>query len=90
MLNDLVEQFGIVPQCIDGMRATPDRSAIYVPSMPSMCHLCATYGVVRSEASVYAAQRTQHTRDPGPNPWRRNPAPMRSLALLSVSLLYPF
>ena len=45
--------------------------------------------MVSSEASVYAAQRTQHTRDPGPNPWRRNLAPMRSLALHECVAVVP-
>jgi hypothetical protein len=67
VLNDLVEQFGIVPHCIDGMRATPG-------SLCHLCHLCAIYAIyvpsmpsmVSSEASMYAAQRTQRTRSPCP------------------------
>jgi hypothetical protein len=33
VLNDLVEQFGIVPQCIDGMRATRELEVVTNPQI---------------------------------------------------------
>ncbi len=48
MLNDLVEQFGIVPHCIDGMRA---RSRL----LCHLCHLCAIYAIY---GAIYGVVRT--------------------------------
>jgi hypothetical protein len=64
---------------IAGMRAAPDRAAIYaiyavyVPPMPS------------AGAGERASASSQYRREPGPKPTRHDFAPMRSLALLSLS-----